>query len=53
MFKVIRDGGIRYKAASYLKNIRYQNRALATNQEVVSSADVVIIGKYRKYIFFV
>ncbi|CAH1643582.1 unnamed protein product [Spodoptera littoralis] len=44
MFKVVRDSAIRNKVTSYLKNIRHEKRFLATQQEVVSSADVVIIG---------
>lgn len=49
MYKVIRDGSIRHKATNYLKQFNHEKRFLATNQEVVSSADVVIIGKYDFY----
>ncbi|XP_026725861.1 sarcosine dehydrogenase, mitochondrial [Trichoplusia ni] len=44
MFKLVRDSSIRSKAANYLKQFRNEKRFLATNQEVVPSADVVIIG---------
>lgn len=47
MFKVVRDSAIRNKAANYLKSLRHEKRFLATQQEVVSSADVVIIGKLK------
>ena len=45
MFKLVRDGVIRNQATNYLKTFSYEKRLLATNQEVVSWADVVIIGK--------
>ncbi|XP_049887024.1 sarcosine dehydrogenase, mitochondrial [Pectinophora gossypiella] len=44
MFKIIRDGGIRCKARNYLKNFGSESRTLATTQDLVSSADVVIVG---------
>ncbi|CAB3237045.1 unnamed protein product [Arctia plantaginis] len=44
MFKVVKDSNIRTKAVNYLRQLRYEKRSLATQQEVVSSADVVIIG---------
>ncbi|KAG6447560.1 hypothetical protein O3G_MSEX005038 [Manduca sexta] len=46
MFKLIRDTGIRAQALKYLKPIKCE-RTLAgssSNQEVVSAADVVIVG---------
>ncbi|KAJ8734149.1 hypothetical protein PYW07_014700 [Mythimna separata] len=43
MFKLVRDAGIRNQASNYLKNFRHE-RLLATKQEIVSWADVVIIG---------
>lgn len=46
MFKVIKDGGFRYKARNYLKYYGYERRTLATSEDLVSSADVVIVGKY-------
>lgn len=46
MFKILRDKGIRLKAGTYIKNSRYQKRLLSTNEDFVSSADVVVIGKY-------
>lgn len=46
MYKVLRDGSIRSKAANYLKNVRKEIRLQSTKSEVVSSADVVIIGQY-------
>lgn len=52
MFKLVRDSSIRSKAANYLKHFRNEKRYLATNQEVVPSADVVIIGKSNKICLF-
>lgn len=47
MFKLVRDGAFRTQATSYFKNLtRHEKRLLATKQEVVSWADVVIIGKF-------
>lgn len=44
MFKIVKDRCLQNKTASYLKYLKYEKRFLATKQEVVSSADVVIIG---------
>ncbi|XP_013183458.2 sarcosine dehydrogenase, mitochondrial [Amyelois transitella] len=42
MFKVIRDGSVRKKVANFLKNVK--KRTFASQQEVPSSADVVVVG---------
>lgn len=52
MFKIVTDGKIRNKAANYLKQFRCEKRLLATKQEVVSSADVVIIGEFYKKLIY-
>ncbi|KAG6464970.1 hypothetical protein O3G_MSEX014842 [Manduca sexta] len=46
MFKLIRDTGIRAQALKYLKPIKCERTLAAStsNQEVVSAADVVIVG---------
>ncbi|XP_047038851.1 sarcosine dehydrogenase, mitochondrial [Helicoverpa zea] len=44
MFKVLNNGPIRIKAANYLKHDRREKGFVTTKREVVSSADVVIIG---------
>lgn len=45
MYKVIRDVSVRKKAVSFLNNATHK-KLLSTKTEVVSSADVVIIGKF-------
>lgn len=57
MFKVIKDGGFRCKARSLnvrssLKYFGIQRRSLATSEDLVSSADVVIVGKYGVFICY-
>lgn len=52
MFKVIRDGGFRSKARNYLKQFGHERRSLATSEDLVSSADVVIVGKYCVFFKF-
>ncbi|KAI5642497.1 FAD dependent oxidoreductase domain-containing protein [Phthorimaea operculella] len=44
MFKALKHGTNRFKTRHYLKTLRTEKRSLATDQDVVSSADVVIIG---------
>ncbi|XP_045761605.1 sarcosine dehydrogenase, mitochondrial [Maniola jurtina] len=44
MFKVITDKCIRSKAVKYLNSFRNTSRPYATSNEVVTSADIVVIG---------
>ncbi|KAJ0181071.1 hypothetical protein K1T71_003156 [Dendrolimus kikuchii] len=44
MLKIIKSVGIKKKTINYFKLLRYEKRFLSSDQEIVSSADVVIIG---------
>ncbi|CAH0722411.1 unnamed protein product, partial [Brenthis ino] len=44
MFKVITDRCVRSKATNFLKNFKNGKRCYATNNELVTSADIVIVG---------
>lgn len=46
MFKVITDRCVRTKASNFLKTFKNNRRSYATNNELVTSADIVIIGKF-------
>lgn len=52
MYKVFKNGGIARSSRTYLKSL--QQRALATsqNKEVITSADVVIIGEFLFELFY-
>lgn len=52
MYKVFKNGGIARSSRTYLKSL--QRRALATsqNKEVITSADVVIIGEFLFELFY-
>lgn len=52
MYKVFKNGGIAPSSRTYLKSL--QQRALATsqNKEVITSADVVIIGEFLFELFY-